>query len=78
MSRYVSFAKDYGTRIGLKLDSTAVSCWDDPITANASCTYLERDIRDRLNWYLSSSITSFWVWSVDEGGGSYLIYIGYA
>jgi len=73
VSRYVSFAKDYGTGIGLKLDSTAVSCWDDPITANASCTYLERDIRDRLDWYLSSSFISsfhsrFLFWPISDFG----------
>lgn len=77
VSAYVSYAKSYGQSIGLTLDSSAVACWDDPITANASCTYLERDIRDRLDWYLASGFTAFTVWSEDTGG-SYLIYIGYA
>lgn len=78
ISLYVSYAKSYGQSIGLTLNGTAVSCWDDPITANASCTYLERDIRDRLDWYLASGYTGFTVWSEDAGGGNYLIYIGYA
>lgn len=78
VSTYVVYAKSYGQSIGLTLDGTAVSCWDDPITANASCFYLERDIRDRLDWYLASGYTGFTVWSEDMGGGSYLIYIGYA
>lgn len=78
VSTYVAYAKSYGQGIGLTLDGTAVSCWDDSITANASCTYLERDIRDRLDWYLASGYTGFTVWSEDVGGGSYLIYIGYA
>ena len=78
VSTYVAYAKSYGQSIGLALDSFAVSCWDDPITANASCTYLERDIRDRLDWYLASGYTGFTAWSEDVGGGSYLIYIGYA
>lgn len=78
VSTYVSYAKSYGQGIGLTLDSSAVSCWDDPITANASCIYLERDIRDRLDWYLASGYKAFWVWSVDNGGGNYQIYIGYA
>lgn len=75
---YVSYAKSYGQGIGLTLDSSAVSCWDDPITADASCIYLERDIRDRLNWYQASGYSAFWVWSADNGGGNYQIYIGYA
>ena len=62
----------------MTLDSSAVSCWDDPITANVSCAYLERDIHDRLDWYLASGYTGFTVWSEDVGGGSCLIYIGYA
>lgn len=78
VSRYICYGKSYGAGIGLALDSSAVSCWDDPITANASCIYLERDIRDRLDWYLASGYTAFWVWSADLGGGSYQIYIGYA
>ncbi|NMP37561.1 MAG: hypothetical protein GX051_05480 [Clostridiales bacterium] len=78
VSTYVAYAKSYGQSIGLALDSTAASCWDDPVTANASCTYLERDIRDRLDWYLASGYSGFTVWSEDVGGGSYLIYIGYA
>ena len=78
VSTYVAYAKNYGQSIGLVLDGSAVSCWDDPITANTSCTYLERDIRDRLDWYLASGYTGFTVWSEDVGGGTYLIYIGYA
>lgn len=78
VNRYVSYAKSYGSGLGLKLDSTAVSCWDDPITANASCIYLERDIRDRLDWYPAHGFKTFWVWSVDNGGGNYQIFIGYA
>ena len=78
VSAYVAYAKSYGQGIGLTLDSSAVSCWDDPITANVSCAYLERDIHDRLDWYLASGYTGFTVWSEDVGGGSCLIYIGYA
>lgn len=78
VSAYVSYAKNYGSGIGLSLDSSATACWDDPITANAGCLYLERDIRDRLDWYSASGFTAFWVWSVDAGGGSFQIFIGYA
>ena len=78
VSTYVQTAKDYGTQIGLALDSTATACWDDPITANAGCRYLERDIRDALDWYKQSGYTAFWVWTEQAGNGEYLIYIGYA
>ncbi|MCZ9313377.1 MAG: hypothetical protein O0V67_08350 [Methanocorpusculum sp.] len=78
VSSYVAYAKSCGQSLGLTLDSTAVSCWDDPLTANASCIYLERDIRDRLDWYAVSGFTAFWVWSEDLGSGNYLVYIGYA
>ena len=78
VSTCAAYAKSYGQGIGLTLDSSAVFCWDDPITANASCIYLERDIRDRLDWYLASGYTAFWVWSVDNGGDNYQIYICYA
>ena len=78
ISAYVEYAKNYAVEKGLKLDSTAVSCWDDPISANADSKYLERDIRDRLDWYCVSGYSSVWAWSVDEGNGQYSIYIGYA
>ena len=74
---YVQAAKDYGTQIGLALDSTATACWDNPITANAGCRYLERDIKDVLDWYKQSGYTAFWVWTEQVGNGEYLIYIGY-
>lgn len=78
VSSYVGFAQSYGQGIGLSLDSTATACWDDPITANSGCVYLERDLRDRLDWYAASGFTAFCVWAEDAGGGNYLIYIGYA
>ena len=78
VSSYVSFAKSYGQSIGLSLDSTATGCWDTPIEAHAGCIYLERDIRDCLDWYKASGFTAFWAWSVDLGGGNHEIFIGYA
>lgn len=78
VSSYVGFARSYGQGIGLYLDSTATACWDDPLTANSGCVYLERDLRDRLDWYAASGFTAFCVWTEDAGGGNYLIYIGYA
>lgn len=78
VSAYVQAAKDYGAQIGLALDSTATACWDDPLTANAGCRYLTRDLQDRLDWYKQSGFTAFWVWSEQIAGEEYLIYIGYA
>ena len=78
ISTYVQAAKDYGTEIGLAQDSAATACWDDPLTANARCQYLERDLRDRLDWYKESGFTAFWVWAEPTGDSEYLLYIGYA
>lgn len=78
VSAYVQAAKECGVQIGLVLDSTATICWDDPLTANAGCRYLTRDLQDRLDWYKQSGFTAFWVWSEQIAGEEYLIYIGYA
>lgn len=80
VSAYVQFAMSYGTsaELGLILDNTATSCWDDPLTANAGSLYLERDLKDRLDWYKASGFTRFWVWAEQTGDGEYQVYIGYA
>lgn len=78
VSTYVSYAKDYGQSIGLTLDSTAISSWDTPTEANARCIYLERDLKDLLDWYKASGFTAFWVWAESEGSNQFLIYVGYA
>lgn len=79
IASWVSFAKSYAQSIGLNLDSTAVDCWDNPITAGSHCIYLERDICNRLNRYnADEDITDVWIWAVDVGNGCYDLYIGYA
>lgn len=76
---WISFAKSYAQSIGLNLDSTAVDCWDNPITAGAHCIYLERDICSRLDRYnRDEDITDVWIWAVEIGNGCYDLYIGYA
>lgn len=76
---WISFAKSYAESVGLTLNSEAVYCWDNPIDADASCIYLERDIQSRLNRYAADAdITDVWVWYEPVSAGSYLIYIGYA
>ena len=76
---WVSFAQSYAQSIGLNLDSAAVDCWDNPITAGAHCIYLERDICSRLDRYnRDDDITDVWIWAVEIGNGCYDLYIGYA
>ena len=76
---WIDYAKDYAESVGLRLESSAVDCWDNPIDADADCIYLERDICSRLNRYAADeTITDVWVWYEAVGANSYLIYIGYA
>lgn len=76
---WIDYAKAYAESVGLRLESSAVDCWDNPIDADADCNYLERDICFRLNCYAADeTITDVWVWYEAAGANSYLIYIGYA
>jgi DNA polymerase III gamma/tau subunit len=76
---WISFAKEAAVSKGLTLESSAVDCWDNPITANSDCIYLDRDINSRLNRYAGDEdITDVWIWYECVGENSYLIYIGYA
>lgn len=75
---WIDYAKAYAESVGLRLESSAVDCWDNPIDADADCIYLERDICSRLNRYAADeTITDVWVWYEAVGASSYLIYIGY-
>ena len=79
IDHWISYAQEYAKSIGLNLDSTAVDCWDNPITAGAHCTCLERDIQSRLNRYAKDeTILDVWVWAESRADGSYNLYIGYA
>lgn len=76
---WIDYAKAYAESVGLRLESSAVDCWDNPISAGAHCSYLERDICSRLNRYAADeTITDVWVWYEAIGANRYLIYIGYA
>ena len=76
---WIDYAKAYAESVGLRLESSAVDCWDNPIDADADCIYLERDICSRLNRYAADeTITDVWVRYEAVGANSYLIYIGYA
>ena len=75
---WISYAKTTAQQNGLSLDSSATDCWDNPITANPDCIYLERDINSRMSRYARDGFTCVWVWYECIGTHSYLIYVGYA
>lgn len=76
---WISYAKSTAVSLGLTLDSSATDCWDNPISAEQGCIYLERDINSRLKRYAEDkSITDVWIWYECIGTDKYLIYIGYA
>lgn len=76
---WISYAQSYAESVGLRLESSATDCWDNPITAGAQCAYLERDIGSRLNRYSrDEDITDVWIWAEPRSDGSYDLYIGYA
>ena len=79
IEHWISYAKSTAVSLGLTLDSSATDCWDNPITAEQGCIYLERDINSRLKRYAEDkSITDVWIWYECVGTDKYLIYIGYA
>ena len=76
---WISYAKSTAVSLGLTLDSSATDCWDNPISAEQGCIYLERDINSRLKRYAEDeSITDICIWYECVGTDKYLIYIGYA
>ena len=76
---WIDYAKTYAVSVGLRLESSAVDCWDNPITAGPHSLYLERDIESRLNRYSKDEdITDVWIWAEKRPDGSYDLYIGYA
>ena len=76
---WIDYAKAYAESVGLRLESSAVDCWDNPISVGAHCSYLERDIQSRLNRYArDEDITDVWIWAEARSDGKYDLYIGYA
>lgn len=76
---WIDYAKTYAVSVGLRLESSAVDCWGNPITAEAYSTCLERDIAGRLDRYSrNEDITDVWIWAQARSDGSYDLYIGYA
>lgn len=76
---WIDYAKTYAESVGLRLESSAVDCWDNPIPAGTHCSYLKRDIQSRLNRYArDGDITDVWIWAEARSDGKYDLYIGYA
>ena len=76
---WIGYAQSCAQGLGLRLESSAVDCWDNPIGAGPHSTCLERDISSRLNRYANDpDITDVWVWYESTGNDCYNIYIGYA
>lgn len=76
---WIDFARSYADNIGLTLNSEAVWCSDDPITASANSKYLQRDLCGTLDKYKrNSDITDVWIWAEQLTESSWEIYIGYA
>lgn len=76
---WIGYARSYAESVGLRLESTVVDCWDNPITAGAYSACLDRDIESRLNRYSrDEDITDVWIWAQARSDGSYDLYIGYA
>lgn len=76
---WIDYAKVYAESVGLHLESSAVDCWDNPISVGTHCSYLERDIQSRLNRYArDEDITDVWIWAEARSDGKYDLYIGYA
>ena len=63
IEHWISYAKSMAVSLGLTLDSSATDCWDNPISAEQGCIYLERDINSRLKRYAEDkSSTDVWIW----------------
>ena len=76
---WIGYAQSCAQGLGLRLESSAVDCWDNPIGAGPHSTCLERDINSRLNRYANDpDITDVWIWYESTGNDCYNIYIGYA
>ena len=76
---WIDYAKAYAESVGLRLESSAVDCWDNPISAGTHCSYLGRDIQSRLNRYArDEDITAVGIWAEARSDGKYDLYIGYA
>lgn len=79
ISYYVGYAQSYASSVGLSLDSSAVDCWDNPISVNANRSGIESDIMSRLNRYRNiEGFTSVWIWYEQISSSEYNLYIGYA
>lgn len=78
ISYWISYAQNYAQSIGLTLDETAIECWDNPISTNASNKNNGTDIESRLNRYKNvEGFSSVWIWAEKVSDTQYELYIGY-
>ena len=76
---YITYAKDFAKNIGLKYDSTATDCWDNPITANENTERVIADIESRLTRYKNiEGFEYICIWYEKVVENKFEIYIGYA
>lgn len=75
---WIDYAKAYAESVGLRMESSAVDCWDNPISVGTHCSYLERDIQSRLNRYARDEDITDVCSSSSRSDGKYDLYIGYA
>ena len=61
---WIGCAQSCAQGLGLRLESSAVDCWDNPIGAGLHSTCLERDIVSRLNRYANDPDIRLSVWAV--------------
>jgi DNA mismatch repair ATPase MutL len=79
ISYWISYAQNYAQSIGLTLEETAIECWDNPISANASSKNIGADIESRMNRYKNTEkFSSVWIWAEKLSDTQYELYIGYA
>ncbi|MGN0527281.1 MAG: hypothetical protein ACI4IF_07580 [Acutalibacteraceae bacterium] len=79
ISYWISYAQNYAQSIGLTFEETAIECWDNPISANASSKNIGADIESRMNRYKNTEkFSSVWIWAEKLSDTQYELYIGYA
>ena len=75
---WIGYAQSCAQDLGLRLESSEVYCWDNPIGAGPHSTCLERDISGRLNRCANDQdITDVWIWYESIGENNYNIYVRY-
>lgn len=76
---YVKYAMNFAESIGLKYDTSAIDCWDNPIAVTSSSQRVVSDIESRLSRYKNiEGFEYICIWYEEVGENEFEIYIGYA